>query len=125
VKGAATHNQKCNRDESKEIRTDVAFWFLENSSCTFLWVDEFGFNLNTSPSDRISASPSGDYRIDAVDRPFGSDGWSKLISLPPNVTGCIPLGLRFMNGTPSEIRSVSIRPAISMPSQVMVLVIKL
>jgi transposase len=62
VKGAAIHNQKRNYEENTKIRADFAIWFLENSSCTFRSIDEFGFNLDTSPSGSISTTPSDDYQ---------------------------------------------------------------
>ena len=40
-------NQARNSDQTKHERSDYAEWFMANQAKTFVFIDEFGFNLNT------------------------------------------------------------------------------
>ena len=40
-------NQERNSDKTKEMRAEYAQWFMHNQDKSFVFIDEFGFNLNT------------------------------------------------------------------------------
>jgi hypothetical protein len=71
------------------------------------------------------ASRSNRLHIQNLGWLFGSDDWLRLMVIPPDITGCTPLGLCFQHEAPSNIASVSIPPAISIPSQVGIVLTKL
>lgn len=46
-KSVTNHNQQRNCPENLDARADYAQWFLDHQDNTFVYLDEFGFNLST------------------------------------------------------------------------------
>ena len=57
VKQATEQNQMRNDLKTRVMRAEYSEWFLENQNLTFVFIDEFGFNLNTTR--RLARAPRG------------------------------------------------------------------